>query len=94
MSRPSEYEFPGHVKVKAMIRAEGKCEECGFDGTVQIHHLLPIYYATNYYPQIAPYLVASLDNAKVLCHDCHRIYDSKTAKEHSYWAAKLLGYLD
>jgi 5-methylcytosine-specific restriction endonuclease McrA len=87
-------EFSGRTKVEALKRAGHRCEECGFDGYVEVHHLLAIYYAVNFYPQIAPYLVASLDNAKVLCPDHHRMYDANSKSEHSYYAAKLLGYLD
>lgn len=92
MSRPGNMEFSGHTKIAALKRADHKCEECGFDGYVEVHHLLAIYYAVNFYPQIAPYLVSSIDNAKVLCGDCHRHYDAQEKNEHSYYAAKLLGY--
>ncbi len=94
MQRPHEYEFCGNVKKQAIARSGGKCEECGDPGYVEIHHLLGIYYAINFYPQIKPYLVSSIANAICLCLDCHHMYDARLKKDHPYYAAKLLGMID
>ena len=94
MQRPHEYEFSGPVKKQAIARSGGKCEDCGQPGYVEIHHLLGIYYAINFYPQIEPYLVSSIANAICLCLDCHHKYDAALRKDHPYYAAKLLGMID
>lgn len=93
-NRPREYEFPGRVKVEAVRRSGHKCEECGLEGYVEVHHLLGIYYAVNFYPQIEPYLVSSIANAICLCLDCHHMYDARLKEEHPYYAAKLLGMIE
>ncbi len=92
-NRPSSYEFGGETKRQAIARSGNKCEECGQEGYVEIHHLLGIWYAVNMYPQIEPYLISSIANAICLCLDCHHMYDARLKKEHPYYAAKLLGMI-
>jgi len=38
-----------------------------------VHHVLPIFIAYNFFPEISREAITSLDNAIALCHDCHRL---------------------
>lgn len=91
--RPKDYEFSGRVKMEAIKRANYACEECGVSGYVEVHHMLGIYYAVTVYKDIAPWMISSLANAKVLCPTHHTEADNAMHTTHAYHAAKLLGLL-
>lgn len=55
--------------------------------------MLGIYYALTVYKDIAPWVISSLANAKVLCPTHHKEADNAMHTEHAYHAAKLLGLL-
>ena len=95
MSRPKEYRFSDEVKLEALRRSDFRCENCGRHKTetaehyLQAHHLLAVSMAVRHYPELAPALVASLANIKILCADCHVIYDQEAMGNHQYYAKEL-----
>lgn len=95
--RPPEYEFTYKTRVEALKRAKFTCEECGVrqeDGyALFVHHVLGIAFARYYYPSIAPVVISSLANARVLCSDCHLEADNAMREDHAYLAARLVGML-
>lgn len=99
MQRPKEYEFSFETKVAALRRANWKCEDCGTpkqkarDGYLEIHHMLAVAAAINFYPSIAPAVITSLANARALCKDCHQKRDNAMRFDHPTYAAILVGML-
>lgn len=89
MSRPSEYEFSGTTKRTVMERSGHACEQCGTPGYVEVHHILGIWYAMHYHTDLAPWLVASIDNAIALCDPCHLKADNSMADTHEIYAYNL-----
>ncbi len=95
MSRPKEYEFPHQTVIDALRRADWKCEQCGKpkkdtpEGYLELHHLLPVMIAVKYYPHILPELIASLDNCKVLCCQCHSKADEESRLNHPRLALEI-----
>lgn len=83
-----EYEFTPITKREAKKRAGGKCEICGRKTDLDCHHLLPIE-LTEFYPEIAATVIASLDNLIVLCHHCHSRMGRHALKNHPIIAEKL-----
>jgi hypothetical protein len=67
--------FPAQVKEVAKRRADWKCEKCGkTDDEVrqlEVHHILAVWFAKEYFSQIASHALNSLLNAQVLCSECH-----------------------
>lgn len=93
------YEFSPEVKLDALKRAHWRCERCGKhksetpEGYLEIHHILAIGIVIKDYPQLAPAIVKSLANAKVLCCDCHtQIHREETqiANASQYWKLSQL----
>lgn len=64
-------EFPYRVKKEAIERAGNKCERCGSTERLQVHHRLAIWFASEFFPQIANHVLTSIRNAEVLCAECH-----------------------
>jgi len=93
--RPVEYEFSKETKLEALNRAGWCCERCGiykeetFEGYLEIHHVVGISLAIHYYPELAPVLISSLANARVLCEKCHTIEDVEDRKKHKENVTKL-----
>lgn len=89
------YEFSKETKLEALRRAEWKCEKCGKpkrecrEGYLEIHHKLQVYLAIKYYPHIFPEVVASIDNAMVVCRDCHPHEDEYSDIHHKEIATAL-----
>lgn len=94
--RPREYEFTPETKILALKRANFRCEDCGVpkhkskDGYLEIHHVLAVMAAVNYYPNIPHVIIASLANAMVLCKDCHQARDNSMRFDHPVIAQTIL----
>ena len=73
MSREGK-EFPVHVIEYALRKSGGGCERCGSKEQIEINHILPIWFAAEYFPQIASWALKSAQNAEALCHKCHVEY--------------------
>lgn len=70
MSRSGK-EFPGHVIEYALRKSGGVCERCQSPERIEVHHILPIWVAQEYFPQLATFALISAQNAQALCHECH-----------------------
>lgn len=64
-------EFPASVIEYAFRKSGGCCEQCGSKERLEVHHILPIWFAAEYFPQLASYALISAQNARLLCHQCH-----------------------
>lgn len=85
-------EFSKDTKEKCYLRASGRCEVCGVETDLQAHHLLPLWFAREYFPQIAKHALASLANCQILCADCHReSHLSPDFNQYKLLAQSLLG---
>lgn len=69
--RPPEAEFSHETKEKAKERAGYKCERCGKTGHLEIHHILPLWWAKEV-PALSYAVISHLANTMVLCVSCHR----------------------
>lgn len=69
--RPPEALFSPETKRQALERANYQCESCGKRGRLEIHHILPIYIATQVYQDLPHVALSVLENALCLCIDCH-----------------------
>jgi len=69
--RPPEALFSPETKRQALERANYSCENCGKRGRLEIHHILPIYIATQVYKDLPHAALSVLENAMVLCPPCH-----------------------
>lgn len=71
----NEYKFPAYLKYEVRENQQYCCANCGKHdsevGTLQIHHVLPIYIAYNFFPQITQDALRSIENAVGLCENCH-----------------------
>ncbi len=94
--RPASAEFSDETKLEALRRANWRCERCGRQkqdvGYLEIHHRLGIAIALRYHPEISHALLSSIANARVLCHDCHRIEDQSDRRKHQELARELQRY--
>jgi len=94
-NRPKSCEFTREVKNEALRKADWCCEECGIkkqdavDGYLEIHHKVGIAVALLNHPELSHAMIASIDNAVVLCIPCHRLMDSEDAKHHREYAKEL-----
>jgi len=94
-NRPKSCEFTREVKNEALRKADWCCEECGIkkkdavDGYLEIHHKVGIAVALLSHPELSHAMIASIDNAVVLCIPCHRLMDSEDAKHHREYAKEL-----
>ncbi len=70
MSRQGK-EFPSYVIDLSFRRSGGACEQCGSKENIEVHHILPIWVAAQYFPQLASMVLKSAENAKCLCSNCH-----------------------
>lgn len=99
MQRPREYEFSSEVKLAALRRSNFKCEDCGVpkhlarDGYLEIHHMLGVAAAIQFYPSLAPAIISSLANARTLCKDCHQAADNRMQFNHPSIAFGLINQL-
>lgn len=88
------YEFSDTIKLEALKHAEFKCQRCSKPkeevGILFFHHILPVAIAAAKYPNIAPHLIGSLANCRVLCHDCHLIEDRESRLYYRTIAQALL----
>ena len=87
MHKKQRKELDGLWKKQALKRAGKKCEKCGSDKYVQVHHIIP---RTNYR------LRWDLENAVCLCRKHHLYWAHKDAREFSMWIDGLrdTNYLD
>lgn len=70
--RSSKHEFGMHTRNMKYAETGGACEKFGcLNKGVEIHHIVPIWWATEYFPQVAPQLLAIIDNAELLCREHH-----------------------
>jgi len=94
-NRPKSCEFTREVKIEALRKADWCCEECGIkkqdavDGYLEIHHKVGVAVALLNHPELSHAMIASIDNAVVLCIPCHRLMDSEDAKHHREYAKEL-----
>lgn len=66
------YEFSRRTKREAKWQAGYACEICGDDEcSLEVHHIVGIWYARNYHPDLSATVIKSLANAQALCSDCH-----------------------
>jgi len=97
--RPREYEFTPETKILALKRANWRCEDCRVpkhmarDGYLEIHHMLAIAIAITDYPFLAPAVISSLANARVLCKDCHQKADNNMRFDHPEMAHALIAVM-
>lgn len=91
------YEFTQKTKIDALNKAHWQCEECGKkksetkEGYLEIDHRIPIWFVLSYFPTLAPAVVKSIANARVLCKDCHeRIHLTEKKKDYIERAKTLL----
>ena len=77
ISNRKKFQFDGFVRKETRERQEQTCGHCGKHnsevGPLEVHHVLPIYIAFNFFPEVTLAAITSLDNAVGLCHDCHRL---------------------
>lgn len=75
VDRRNEYKFPWYVKEDAKAREQWRCAECGCAESdcenLEVHHVIPVYIAYNFFPQLSREVLISLDNALSLCTSCH-----------------------
>lgn len=64
-------EFPPATKEYAYRRSGGSCEQCGSKEQIEMDHILPLWYAAEYFPQLAKFALKSAENIRCLCHNCH-----------------------
>lgn len=78
-------EFSRETKDEALRRAEYICEQCGVahdTSPLQIHHILGLWYAYNFHPEISSVVLKSIENAMAVCNDCHQeLHNSEWWKE-------------
>lgn len=93
----SKYEFSKKTKIDALKRDNFTCVDCNKKkketrgGYLQVHHIVPIWFAVNYLPNITPSVLSSLENAVCLCVDCHeKRHITETKKEYIFLAQSLL----
>lgn len=73
-----QYEFNPSTRKEAIRQAAYGCEACQTvfgPRKIQIleaHHLLPIWFVVNYYPQLSIEIIKGIANLVVLCPNCHR----------------------
>ena len=94
--RPRTCEFSDKTKLDALRRCNFTCERCHKPkrevGYLEVHHVLGIAIALNYYPQISHAVISSLENAKCYCQKCHDVMDREDRKRHQEIAKELLKY--
>jgi 5-methylcytosine-specific restriction endonuclease McrA len=71
MGHRSGKEFPDHIIDAAWRRAGCECEQCGSKEDLEGDHILALWYAAEYFPQLSSWVLKSLENCRVLCHNCH-----------------------
>ncbi len=79
MSRSGK-EFPPSVIEYAFRKSGGSCERCGSKERLEVHHILFIWYAEQYFPQLASWALKSAENARCLCHRCHVLVHQENDK--------------
>lgn len=76
----SKCEFSKTTKIEARKRAGHACELCGQHGdqnnVLEAHHIIPLSFICYFTQAIIPYL-RSLQNCRILCHDCHGLEDEQ-----------------
>lgn len=73
MSRAG-YKFSKALRREREVGINFCCEQCGKEASLQFHHLIPCYFASQN-PALTPQLIKSLENCQGLCHDCHKKAD-------------------
>lgn len=96
-SETGRYEFSEDIKREALKRAGFACENCQKTrdqvGQLYYHHKLGVKKAFDFHPEIPPRAVASIYNIRVLCFDCHKLFDDYDLPRHGLWAEALLQLL-
>lgn len=94
--RPPEALFSNETKRQALERANYQCENCGRRGKLEIHHILPIYIATQVYQDLPHVALSVIENALCLCPDCHNKEHDRDwyKKDYSAQAMVLYGMLE
>lgn len=94
--RPPEALFSTETKRQALERANYSCENCGKTGRLEIHHILPIYIATQVYKDLPHVALSVLENALVLCTNCHNKEHDRDwyLRDYSTQAMILYGMLE
>lgn len=91
MTNRAGKEFPSSVIEHAFRKSGGSCERCGSKERIEVHHILFIWYAAEYFPQLASWALKSAENAQCLCHDCHvKVHQENNEAELNAQAARLL----
>lgn len=96
-NRRPELEFSRATKIQALKNAEFSCEVCGVYKTdteeqyLEIHHILPLYIAEKYFPQVTDGMLTSILNASVLCcHHHDQIHQYEDLYSHGKQAELLM----
>lgn len=94
--RPPEALFSNETKRQALERAKFRCESCGKRGRLEIHHILPIYIATQVYQELPHAVLSVVENAACLCPDCHNKEHQGdwVNRDYSMQASVLFGMLE
>lgn len=96
------YEFSPETKLEALRRTDFCCADCGTPkreterGYLEIHHRIPIW-AFHYNPElfvgVTADILTSVENARPLCHPCHREKDRLQLETYARIAQAILGGL-
>lgn len=93
-----DYEFSFATKMTALERDSYTCQKCKKHRTeltpryLEVHHRIPIWFAMEYLPHIAPIYIKSLDCALSLCQNCHDTEHEQTNLDELWTlTAALLG---
>lgn len=85
------YEFNPGTRRMAIQQAGYGCEACQAVyrvkqiQTLQAHHLLPIWFAANFYPELSAGIVKGIGNAVILCPNCHdQLHDREESFHQIY----------
>ncbi len=64
-------EFNDYTKQACKERANFVCEICGKSNDLSVHHICSIHFMKERHPEVDRNVVASLDNAMLLCAEHH-----------------------
>lgn len=70
MSRNGK-EFPSYVIEYAYRKYDCKCSRCGGQSDLEVHHILPLWVAAEYFPSLAAWVLKDAANAELVCGKCH-----------------------
>jgi len=90
--RPPELCFSNETKKLAKERAGYRCQICGKEGNLEIHHRVAIWFAQEI-PCLSYVVLSSLCNAIAICTDCHKKLHDPTKESRTQYAEEAQGVL-